>query len=169
MNATSQYEDRLPIRPNQWKLSGSLALLLFLPVVGWAGGVVTNCTETGLRAAMAGGGTVTFACDGTILLANTITNTLNLTLDGSGHQVTLSGNYAARVFLVDTNVTLQMLNLTIANGASPGGSAILNLGGTVNVTGVSFLSNTARPVYGSRGPPGERRGHLELRRDAPGQ
>ena len=36
--------------------------------------VVTNCTEAALRAAMAGGGTVTFACDGTITLASTITN-----------------------------------------------------------------------------------------------
>ena len=46
------------------------AAILLLPSAAWAGGVVTNCTEPALRAAMAGGGVVTFACDGTITLAN---------------------------------------------------------------------------------------------------
>jgi hypothetical protein len=104
---------------------------------------VTNCTEANLRAAMAGGGTVTFSCDGTILLANTITNVSDTTLDASGRQVTISGNKAVRVFYVNTNVSFTLVNLTVANGTSLGGSAILNLGGTVNLTGVSFRSNTA--------------------------
>ena len=86
---------------------------------------------------------VTFACDGTILLANTITNVSDTRLDGSGHQVTISGNRAVRVFYVNTNVNFTVVNLTIADGNSLGGSAILNLGGTVNLTGVTFRSNTA--------------------------
>ena len=90
---------------------------------------------------MAGGGTVTFACDGTITLASTITNVNDTMLDGSGHQVTISGNGAVRVFYVNTNVNFTVVNLTIADGTSVGGSAILNLGGTVNLTGVA-LSNT---------------------------
>lgn len=106
-------------------------------------GVVTNCTEADLRAALTGGGLVTFACDGTIPLSSTITNSWDVALDGSGHQITISGNAAVRVFLVHTNVTVTMLHLTIANGASLGGSAILNLGGTVNLTAVSFQANTA--------------------------
>jgi hypothetical protein len=104
---------------------------------------VTNCTEANLRAAMVGGGTVTFSCDGTILLANTITNVSDTALDASGRQVTISGNKAVRVFYVNTNVSFTLVNLTIADGTSLGGSAILNLGGTVNLTGVSFRSNTA--------------------------
>ena len=63
------------------------AAIFFVPSAAWAGGVVTNCTEADLRAAMAGGGMVTFACDGTITLASTITNVSNTTLDGSGRQV----------------------------------------------------------------------------------
>jgi hypothetical protein len=47
------------------------------------------------------------------------------------------------VFYVNTNVSFTVVNLTIADGMSPGGSAILNLGGAVNLTGVSFRSNTA--------------------------
>ena len=45
------------------------ALLFLLPLAAPGDGVVTNCTEANLRAALAGGGTVTFACDGTILLS----------------------------------------------------------------------------------------------------
>ena len=107
--------------------------------------VVTNCNEAALRLAMAGGGTVTFACDGTITLASTITNEVSLTLDGSGHQVTISGSNAVRVFTVNTNLSFTVINLTIADGFSEGGSAILNLGGTVNLTVVTFRSNTATP------------------------
>jgi hypothetical protein len=104
--------------------------------------VVTN-SETALRAAMTGGGTVAFACDGTITLASTITNVNDTVLDGSGHQVTISGNSAVRVFSIATNVHFTVVNLTIADGTSLGGSAILNLGGTVNLNGVTFRSNTA--------------------------
>jgi hypothetical protein len=123
-------------------------LLLVLGLRAQGGGVVTVCTETALRAAMAGGGVVTFACDGTILLANTITNASNTRLDGSGRMVTISGNQMVRVFCVYTNVSFTGVNLTIADGASLGGSAILNLGGTVSLTGVTFRSNTAT-VYAS--------------------
>ena len=76
-------------------------------------------------------------------LANTITNEGDTTLDGSGHQVSISGNKAVRVFQVNTNVSFTVVDLTIAEGTSVGGSAILNLGGSVNLTGVSFRSNTA--------------------------
>ena len=105
-------------------------------------GIVVTNSEANLRAVMALGGTVTFACDGTIILANTITNVSDTRLDGSGHQVTISGNNV-RVFYVNTNVNFTVLNLTIADAKSQGGSAILNLGGTVNLTGVTFRSNTA--------------------------
>lgn len=120
-----------------------IVALLLLENTSWPAGVVTNCTEADLRAALTGGGLVTFACDGTLPLSNTITNSWDVALDGSGHQITISGNAAVRVFLVHTNVTVTMLHLTIANGDSLGGSAILNLGGTVNLTAVSFQANTA--------------------------
>ena len=47
------------------------------------------------------------------------------------------------MFSIATNVHLTVVNLTIADGTSLGGSAILNLGGTVNLTGVTFRSNSA--------------------------
>ena len=92
------------------------AAILLLPSAAWAGGVVTTCTEAALRAAMAGGGTVTFACDGTITLSSTIGIATNTVLDGTGHRVTISGGNTVQVLFVNPNVTLSLINLTIANG-----------------------------------------------------
>jgi hypothetical protein len=106
-------------------------------------GIVVTNSEAALLAAMTGGGTITFACDGTITLASTLNIVNDTTLDGSGRQVTISGNSTVRVFSIATNVHFTVVNVTIADGASLGGSAILNLGGTVNLSGVTFRSNTA--------------------------
>jgi hypothetical protein len=125
------------------------SVLMAEPGPVWSGGIVTSCTETNLRAAMAGGGTVTFACDGTITLANTISNGVNIVLDGSGHQITISGGNAVRLFLVNTNTYFALTNLSLANGYSPCGSAILDLGGFVGLEGVAFSMNTAFPDYSS--------------------
>ena len=64
-----------------------------------AGGVVSVCDEAHLLAALAGGGTVTFTCSGTITLTAEITIAADTTIDGSGQTVTISGNNAVRVFL----------------------------------------------------------------------
>ena len=89
MNTKRGYEQQWLTKLSKHGVEGAVALLLLLPLAAWAGGVVTNCTETALRAAMSVGGTVTFACDSTITLANTITNAADTTLDASGHQVTM--------------------------------------------------------------------------------
>jgi hypothetical protein len=152
MNMKTEREYHSLIKRNKHAIRGAIASLLLLPLAAWAGGVVTNCTETDLRAAMAGGGVVTFACDGTILLASSITNASVTTLDGSGHQVTVSG-YGAPVFVVNTNVSFTVVNLVVANTTSLGGSGILNLGGTVDLTGVTFRSNTATLFISTGFPP----------------
>ena len=118
-------------------------LFLLRESTAHAAGMVTICTEADLRTAMAGGGLVTFGCDGTITLGSTITNSWNTVLDGSGHQIRISGISVTRVFYNNTNVSFTLINLTIADGGSLGGSAILNLGGTVNLATVSFHANTA--------------------------
>jgi hypothetical protein len=123
--------------------AGAVALVLLLPSAARGGGVVTECTEANLRAAMAGGGTVTFACDGTITLAATITNATKTVLDASGHQITISGGDAVRVFYVATNVNFTVVNLTIANGQSTDGAGVFNDGGALVLAGTTFLSNIA--------------------------
>jgi hypothetical protein len=40
---------------------------------------------------MAGGGTVTFACDGTITVGSTFNFAVSHVLDASGHQIAISG------------------------------------------------------------------------------
>jgi hypothetical protein len=117
-----------------------IGLGLLVPLSAAAGGVVTNCTEANLRAAMTGGGRVIFACDGAITLTNTITNTLNTALDGTGHTVTITGPQA---FYVSSNSTLTMVFITITNCHSPKGAGVFNNGGTVNLTNVLFENNYA--------------------------
>lgn len=120
-----------------------LAVWLLLPLISFAGGVITNCTEANLRAAMSGGGLVTFVCDGTITLTNTITNHVSTTLDAGGHQVTISGGNAVRVFYINTNVDLMLVNLTIANGRNDRGGGIFNDGGRLTVRHCRFAFNKA--------------------------
>jgi hypothetical protein len=146
MNTRGEYDDGSVFRLNQPRLSGTLALLLLLPGAAQAGGVLTNCTEAALRAAMGGGGTVTFACDGTIKLASTISNSVDTLLDGSGHRVTISGGGTMRIFCVNPNVTFTLVNLTLTQGFSDTtGAGILNRGGTVNALGVAFTANSSSP------------------------
>jgi hypothetical protein len=119
----------------------ALALACAAVRIVHAAGVVTNATEANLRAAMAGGGTVTFVCDGTITLAGTITNSANTVLDAAGHQIIISGGNVVRVFYVNTNSTLTLLNVTVANGAATSGGGIYNDGGSVVLSGTTFQAN----------------------------
>lgn len=106
-------------------------------------GVVINCTEAALRAAMVFGGSVTFACNGTIFLTNTITNHLDTTFDGAGHDVVISGVDAVRVFFVPSNSSLTLKNLKVYNGRSVKGAGIFNDGGTLTLSGVTMGGNYA--------------------------
>jgi hypothetical protein len=144
MNAKMYASNRLQEHRRQLLTAGA-ALLLVLPLGAQAGGVVTTCTEAALRAAMAGGGTVTFACSGTITLGNTIEIPADTTLDGRGHQITISGSNTVRVFDVNTNATFTVVNLTIANGRSEMGAAIHNAG-TVHATNSIFSGNVVTNV-----------------------
>jgi hypothetical protein len=123
--------------------------VLLIEPVTWAGGTVASATEASLRAAMSGGGTVTFACDGTITLGNTITNALDTVLDGSGHQIIISGSGWRRVFFVSSNANFTVSNLTIATGASDNGAGIYNAGGHLAVRNCVFMYNTAIGHAGS--------------------
>ena len=66
----------------------------------YGGGTVSNCTETALNSALSGGGTVTFACNGTISLSGTIEISDDTVVDGTGHNVTISGANNVRLFIV---------------------------------------------------------------------
>ncbi len=109
-----------------------------------AAGIVSICDEAHLRAALIGGGSVTFSCSGTITLTAEITIAANATVDGSGQNVTISGNNAVRVFTVNPGVTLNLNRLTVANGwyAHGDGGGIYNAG-TLTIANSTLSNNSA--------------------------
>ncbi len=97
----------------------------------------------------AGADTITFAGDYTITLGSALPDiTTEISIDGTGQSVTVSGNNAHRVFYVDTGSNLTVDTLTIANGyADNGGGGIFNAG-TVTVTNSTLSSNDATNIGG---------------------
>ena len=119
-----------------------ILLVLALPAApAQAGGVVSACNETALKAALTGGGTVTFSCSGTITLTSGVWIAANTTIDGSGQNVTLSGGDAHQVFFVLSGVTLNLNKLTIADGNAGEGGGIRN-DGTLTVSNSTFSGNS---------------------------
>lgn len=137
---------------------------------------VINNADSGagsLRQAIAdvgSGGTISFDNDYTIALVTEIVINKNLTITGTGHNVTISGNHVTRVFNL-TGGTITMNQLTIADGyttsdgggiyiggatlavmnstfsgnscQSPGGGGIELWVGTANVNNCTFIGNSA--------------------------
>jgi hypothetical protein len=133
-----------------------------------AAGVVTNCTEADLQAALIGGGQVTFACDGALELSSTLVITNDTALDATGHEVTLNEGpvlQAFRLVQINPGATLTLAHLTLANGFIRGtnsavgngsggdgfGGAVWNNAGTLQATDCVFTNNTA---LGGTGGPG---------------
>ncbi len=133
----------------RWMLSVLLVLALLAPgasapTLAHAGGVVTVCDEAHLLAALSGGGTVAFACSGTITLTAEIVISADTTIDGTGQNVTISGNNAVRVFSVSSGVALDLTALTVADGnASFGGGIVVDSNATLSASNVTFAGNTA--------------------------
>lgn len=108
----------------------------------WAEGTVTTCDEASLRAALAGGGAVTFACDGTIVLTNTITIATNTVLDASGRSVVISGNHVVRVFSVNGGMNFTLRNLTVADGFVGTGRGFANGAGLLSAGNTRLIDCT---------------------------
>ena len=119
-------------------------------------GTVLAFNQSGLQAAMAAAATVIFDSDGVIALTSQIAVTNTTTIDGSGHNVTISGGNAVGLFSINSGVSAAFINLTLTNGRVTGtngvaevngqtvvGGAILNNGGTVALTGCTVVSNLA--------------------------
>ncbi|HUS33944.1 MAG TPA: choice-of-anchor Q domain-containing protein, partial [Verrucomicrobiae bacterium] len=143
-------------------LSVALTILISCTSVG---AEVATCDEAGLRAAIQQGGTVTFACDGVITLSQTISISGAVTLDGTGRSVVLSGGGAVRLFEVTAGGALGLVGLTVQDGKSTGGGAVLNEG-TLAATNVVFKNNrsVAALAMPARGGAILSRGSLVLQR-----
>lgn len=115
-------------------------------------GTPGSCTEAALAAALAAGGSVTFACGGaaTITLTAPWTVTTATTVDG-GDLITLSGGGTTRLFNIPAEVSLTLLNLTLADAytLNADGGAIANQG-ELNLVNVTFRDNeTAGTTWGA--------------------
>jgi hypothetical protein len=136
---------------NPWRsVLFAAAVHLFFVIANYncTSATITECNEGSLRSAVAGGGTVTLACDGTIVLSQPLVIDRDTVIDASGHSVILSGGDAVRVFVVSSNVSLTLGGLEISHGRAETGGAILNDGGTVNIVGCVFAQNNALGTNG---------------------
>jgi hypothetical protein len=92
-----------------------------------AAGIVTNCTTFGpgvgtLQAALEGGGTITFACSGTITgFPPSVFISMPTVINGTGRDVVLSGNKSSRLFFV-SNTTLDLIKVTLADAVATSGA-----------------------------------------------
>jgi len=77
---------------------------------------VATPDEASLDWALANSSVVNFACDGTIGITNTKVTAHDITLDGTGHNIAISGNLSVGVFVVNPGIHLTLKNLMIANG-----------------------------------------------------
>lgn len=129
-----------------------------------AAATIDSPTQSALETALAGGGIVTFACSGTIVLTNTILISHDTILDGNGYTVTVSGGGAVRIFQVAAGVNFWVKRLTLSDGKimapngvdgsppSPGqdalGGAILCQGGNLTLTDCILSNNSAQGGQG---------------------
>jgi len=133
---------------------GLLMGTLALAAVPAQAATVTACPANGSElqsaiTAAGAGSTVLFGCDTTIVLASTIALS-NVSLDGPGYNVTISGNNAVRILTVSGTVTLTGLtlingNVGSYNNGSPsyGGAILAGTGSALTISGSTFSGNTA--------------------------
>lgn len=94
---------------------------------------------------------ITFTVDGTIVLQSTLTVGNDLIIDGTGHNIAISGDNKHRVFhLVAGNNTpvLEIKSLRISIGKSANGGGFFNDGGELLVTDAEILGNEGSTAGG---------------------
>lgn len=111
---------------------------------------VHPCSEAGLDAALAAGGTNTFSCAAatTIVVSDTKTVSVDGTVLDGGGLLTISGGGVRQVFMVNEDVMATFANLTIRDGSAPNGGGIYSMGSLV-IANVYFLDNQTTGAGGA--------------------
>ncbi len=128
---------------------------LWLAGEGAYAATVTSCTESALKQAItdaSAGDTITFGCSGVISLTSQVEIRKNLTLDGTGQNVSLSGANKTRVLHISVNsdTTATIKSLTIADGqANDHGGGIYMWNGTTIIDNCQFSRNAAMNYGGA--------------------
>lgn len=124
-------------------LAALVAVLAWAAHAAEASGNVSPCDDAHLTTALTGGGLVTFSCGGPATITAAAGYTINgdTTIDGSngGHPLTLTAASGVRLFLVASNTTLTLTNLTIAGVNASQGAILAN--GPLVINNVKFISN----------------------------
>jgi len=149
-----------------WRLCFALLAITLSNHHAFAAGVVTAATESNLRAALAGGGNVTFAVSGTIALTSTLVISNNTVLDASGSSIILSGAGSVGVLFVWPNVNCTLKHLTVADGYGVNlhGAGMYNLGQSRIVDCIFSNNATVNPsgIPGFGGAIGHHGGTLSI-------
>lgn len=106
---------------------------------------ISTCDEATLTAAVSGaasGDVLQFACSGTITLTSTLTIDKDLTLDGTGHSVTLDGNHKVQILLVSGTATVTLKWLTFSNGNGGSFAGGVENANQLTVDHCTFTGNT---------------------------
>ncbi|MEM7030592.1 MAG: choice-of-anchor Q domain-containing protein [Chloroflexota bacterium] len=110
---------------------------------------VTNNNDAGdgsLRQALediCDGGVINFDNDYTVTLSNTLHISQNMTIDGTGHNITFSGNDSVRVLhIIDSSSVVTLTQLNIIDGRAVDGGGIYNQG-TLTVKDSVLMNNQA--------------------------
>jgi Domain of unknown function (DUF4347)/Bacterial Ig domain len=88
----------------------------------------------------------------TITLASQLLLTASdkTTIDGSGRNLTISGNAVTRVFLISGGATAELNSLTIANGQADDGAGVFN-SGSLTISNSTIRNNKASSLAGGIG------------------
>jgi hypothetical protein len=141
-----------------------IARVCIAPFPVFADPALTVSSPSALALAVEKGGYVMVAFDGVVHLDHTLMITTNVTLDATGHRVSLDGGNATRHCIITNGATLRLINVTLFNGRTLGGTgqtnqpgipafggSILNSVGNLELVGCTFLHNQA--IGGDGGPP----------------
>src|SRR5262245_45119339 len=129
----------------------SLALLLTVCATVWsphsATAQVTECVQAAFEEAIAlEEELITFECDGTIMLTSTVTIANDVTIDGTGHDITFASpgsTNGVRLFTVAEGITLTLINVKLVDGVDTNGAAIYVSSEAVLDATRCFFSNNA--------------------------
>jgi hypothetical protein len=123
-------------------------VFIALPCAAHAGGVVSVLDEAHFRSAMNGGGTVTFAADGSVYLTQTNVVMADTTIDAAGHNVVLDGQNQTRILDVNSNINLTIKGIVLRNAKVQGqtytgsdDSVTKALGAAIRCSGNLYLFN----------------------------
>lgn len=139
-----------------FSLTALFSWLVPVTVASPTGGTVNTCDETNLTNALSGGGLVTFNCGGpaTITVSTQKTIGANTTIDGfnNGFPLTLTAVSGVRLVYLNPQVSLTLMNVTIANLNGGLAFPIFNsTGGRIIISNSRFYNNQTGIIQ-SNGP-----------------